>query len=160
MTPLILLILMFGLPLFLVTVLRINPLFLFVSIVSGYLWSLLLGDTTELVVGSLIQTSHTDVISRVGLLMVPFVLTLLFLRKTLSTSALPFYFTLLVMDSLLLVTLLLAMLTPGVQGAIYQTHLGDTLRQAHDLIIAGVAAMQLVVMYVFRPRSKHSKHHK
>lgn len=160
MSPLIILALLFGLPLLLMTILRINPLFVFVSLVTGYLWTQLLGDSSALVVSSVMQGSNSDYIARVGLLLLPFILTLLFLRKTLSKSALPFYFTLLVMDSLLLVAMLLPLLSPGLQGSIYQTSAGDTLRQAHNLIIAGVAAMQLVVMCVFRPRSKSSKHHK
>lgn len=161
MSVLIILGLLAGLPLILSTLLRVNPLFMFVSIVSGYLWVQFLGETTELIIQSFVQVQHIDVVARVILLLLPLLLTFIFLRKTLSVSALPLYFGLLVMDSLLLVTILLPLLTPGFQDSVYATQSGETLRSGHDLIVSGVAALHLVVMYVLRPKSQSSKkHHK
>ncbi|HSX23498.1 MAG TPA: hypothetical protein VLE74_00130 [Candidatus Saccharimonadales bacterium] len=159
MPPLILLALLAGLPLILTTLLRVKPLYLFVSIVIGYFWVQYLGESAELVMRSLVQVSHPDVVIRLGLLLVPFVLTLLFMRKTLSTSALPFQFILLVADSALLTLFLLPLLTPGTQGAIYQTHAGNVVRQAHDVAIVAVAALHLIVMYMTKPASHVKGHH-
>ncbi len=157
MSPLIVLALIAGVPLLLASVFRIKPLYFFVSIVTGYFWAQFLGETAELTLRSTIHISNPDVVMRVGLLLIPVVLTFAFLRKTLSTSALPFLFFLLVADSLLLTTFLLPLLTPGMQNAIYQTQAGSVVRQAHDVAIAGVAGLHLVVMLIMRSKLPHGK---
>jgi hypothetical protein len=162
MPPLILLGLITGLPLILSVLLRVKPTFLFVSIVTGYFWAQYLGESAELTIRSLVQISHPEVVVPVGLLILPVALTLLFMRKTLAASALPFQFIVLVADSVLLMSFLLPLLTPGIQGAIYQTHAGSIIRQAHDINIAAVAALHLVVMFITKPahhgKGHHSKH--
>lgn len=156
MPPIILLAVITGLPLALAVLLRVKPLYLFVSIVTGYFWVQFLGDTAELIVQSLVQISHPDITVRLGLLLLPVAFTFLLMRKTLSASALPFQFILLVADSLLLAAFLIPLLSAGTQGAIYQTHAGVIARQAHDVSIAGVAGLHLLVMFLMRP--KHGKH--
>jgi hypothetical protein len=156
MPPLLLLFLIIGLPLGLTVLMRIKPTYVFISIVAGYFWAQYLGDSAELTIRSLVQVSHPEIVIRLGLLLAPLVLTLLFMRKSLPASALPFYFAVMAADSLLLATFLVPLLTPGTQGAIYQTHAGSVLRQAHDVTIAGVAAIHLLVMYITKP-SHHGK---
>lgn len=162
MPPLIVLAVLTGLPLLLAVLLRVKPLYLFVAVVTGYFWTEFLGSTAELIVQSFVKTSNIDVITNVGLLLIPVVLTFVLMRKTLSASALPFQFFLLVANSLLLATFLLPLLSPGLQGAIYQTNAGNIMRQSHDVIIAGVAGLHLLVMFIMRPKlhgkGKHNKH--
>lgn len=154
MPPLILLAIITGSPLVLAVLLRVKPLYLFVSIVTGYFWAQFLGDSGELVLRSFIQVPHPEVTIRLVLLLAPVILTLLLMRKTLSASALPFQFILLVTDSFLLATFLMPLLTPGIQGTIYQTNAGGIFRQSHDVAIAAVAGVHLLVMFLMRP-----KHH-
>jgi hypothetical protein len=165
MSPLIVLCLLIGLPLVLTAGLRIKPLYVFVSIMCGYFWSLLLGDPAELILRSVVHINHLDVIVRIVLLLLPLAITLFLMRKTLSASALPFQFGLLLADSILLTTLLLPLLTPGVQTAVYLTNSGNVFRQAHDVLIAGIVGLHVLVMWFMRPRhgdhgghSKHKKH--
>ncbi len=162
MPPLIVLAVIAGLPLLLSVLLRVKPLYLFVGIVTGYFWVQFLGSTAELVVSSMVHISNTTAITNIGLQLLPVLLTLLLMRKTLSASALPFQFVLLVADSLLLTMFILPLLPAGVQGAIYQTHIGSLFNQAHDVTIAAVAALHLTVMFLTKPklhgkRGKHSK---
>lgn len=164
--PVITIGLLIGLPLILFTVLRVKPLYVFVSIMCGYFWSQLLGDPVELLLRSFARVDNFDVIVRVILLLLPLAVTILLMRKTLSTSALPFQFGLLLADSLLLVTFLLPLLTTGVQSSLYQTSAGSILRQGHDVIIASIVGLHVLVMWIMRPRhhgedsSKHGKHKK
>lgn len=157
MSPIILLAALVGLPLFLLVILRIKPLYAFVSIVTGYFWVQFLGEPAELTLRSFVRVSNADIIMPIGLLLLPLLLTMLLMRKTLSTSSLPFQFVLLLANSLLLVTFLLPLLTAGTQGAIYQTQAGSIFRQAHDVAIAAIAGLHLLVMYLMRPRH-HEKH--
>lgn len=159
MPPLILLAIIAFVPLILLTILRVKPLYAFVSIVTGYFWVEFLGEPAELTLRSFVHVNHPDVFASLALLLIPFTLTLYIMKKTLSSNALPFQFFLLVADSLLLMTFLLPLLPPGVQGAIYETHAGTILRQAHDVMIAGIVGLHVLVMWIMRPRS-HNKHKK
>lgn len=166
MSPIILLGMIIGLPLVLITLMRVKPLYVFVSIICGYFWAELLGDPVELLLRSFAKVDNFDVIVRVVLLLLPLVVTIFLMRKTLSTSALPFQFGLLLADSLLLVTFLLPLLTTGVQSSLYQTSAGSIFRQGHDVIIASIVGLHVLVMWIMRPRhhgedsSKHGKHKK
>ncbi len=163
MSPLIVLALIAGLPLVLTAALRVKPLYVFVSIVSGYFAAEFLGDPTELMARSFIHANHVDSISRIVLLLVPLIMTLFFMRKTLSAAALPFQFILLVADSLLLATFLVPFLSSGLQNTLYGTNAGHVFEQAHDVLIPSISGLHVLVMWIMRPRhhddhGKHKKH--
>lgn len=157
MPPLVLPGLIVGLPLLFFIVLRVKPLYIFVSIVTGYFLVTMLGDTAALTFGSVVQGSSSETFIKVVLLMLPLILTLLLMRKTLSPAALPFQLILLIANALLLAELLVPLLPPGTQHTVYSTPLGSVLKQAHDVVIAGVASLHVVVMWLMRPRH-HGEH--
>lgn len=157
MAPPILLGLLVGIPLILVTLFRVKPLYLFVSIITGYFWVQFLGESAELMLRSFATVSHPEVVIRLILLLIPVVLTLLLMRKTLSASAIPFQFILLIGNSVLLATFMVPLLTAGTQGALYQTHVGSVFWQIHDVAIAAIAGLHLLVMFIMRP--KHGDAH-
>jgi len=159
MSPLILIAVIGLLPLILFVVLRVKPLYLFVSIVSGYFNVEFLGATVQLMLGSVIKVNNVTVFINVALLLLPLVITLFLMRKTLSTSSLPFQFILLVANSLLVAAFLVPLLTPGVQGTFYLTQPGSVLRQSNDVLIPAIAGMHVLVMWIMRPRhDDHAKH--
>lgn len=156
MNPLILIILIIGIPLLLFVILRVKPLYLFVSIVTGYLWVLYLGEPAELVFRSLsLGITNPGSVAKIFLLLVPLVISLLVMRKSLPTSALPFQFFLLVANSLLLATIAISQLPTGVQNNLYTTSAGAFIRQTNDVLIAGIAGLHVLVMWIMNPR-----HHK
>lgn len=154
MSPLILLGLLAGLPLLLFVLLRVKPLYLFVSIMTGFVWVKYLGEPADLMVRSISNIANPAEVARIVLLLIPLVLTLFFMRKSLSASALPFQFFLLVANSLLLTTLIINELPAGVRTDIHNTPEGNIVRQANDVLIAGVAGLHVLVMWIMRP-----KHH-
>lgn len=79
------------------------------------------------------------------------------MRKTLSAAALPFQFILLVANALLLAEFIVPLLPPGTQHAIYSTQIGSIFRQAYDVVVAGVAGLHVLVMWIMRPRH-HNEH--
>lgn len=159
MSSLIILALILGVPLLLMVLLRVKPLYLFISIAAGYLWAEFLGTSADLALGSLLRVDNSSFVIRLVLLLLPVVLTLVLMRKTLPVAALPFQFALLLANALLLATFAMPHLTPGVQGAIYGSNSGNVLRQAHDVIIAGAAGLNLLAMYLTRPRQGESTGH-
>lgn len=144
----------------LAVVLRVKPLYLFVAIVTGYFWVQFLGSTAELIVRSMVKSSSSEIVTNIGLLLIPVFFTFLLMRKTLSASSLPFQFVLLLTDSLLLATFLVPLLSAGTQGAIYQTEIGSIFRQSHDVAIAAIAALHLLVMFFMRPKLHGKRKHK
>jgi hypothetical protein len=162
MSPTILLALIAGLPLIFTAVLRVKPLYVFVSIVCGYFASEFLGEIAALTLGSVLQVNNIGVIARLFLLLLPLVVTLFLMRKTLSAASLPFQFILLAVDSILLATFLVPILTPGLQASIYSTNIGNVFRQAHDVLITSITGLHVLVMWFMRPRhdahGKHKKH--
>lgn len=141
---------------------RVKPLYVFVSIVTGYFLSLYLGESSELVVRSFVHLSYPGEVIRLILLLLPFGFTLILMRKTLSISALPFHFVLLVADALLLTTFLIPLLTVSTQDSLYLSQPGSILRQSHDVLIAGAVTLHCVFMWVLRPKptDKHGRKHR
>lgn len=162
MPPLILLGLLAGAPLALFTVLRVKPLYIFVSIITGNLWVQYLGEPADLTVRSLVHVSHPDVVARIMLLLIPLVITLLLMRKSLPASALPFQFFLLVANSILLAVFVINLLPIGVRASLYSTNPGNVVRQANDVLIPGIAGLHVLVMWIMRPKNHegHGKHKK
>lgn len=158
MNPIILLGLLVGIPLLLLTVLRVKPLYIFVSIITGSLWVQYLGEPADLTLRSIVHVAHPDAVARIALLLIPLLITLLLMRKSLPASALPFQFFLLVANSLLLAVLVINLLPSGVQNTLYTTNSGNIMRQASDVLIAGVAGLHVLVMWIMRP--KHHDGHK
>lgn len=157
MDSLILLGLLAGVPLVVFTILRIKPLYLFVSLMTGYIWVLYLGEPADLTLRSLMRVPHPDSVARIALLVLPLLITLLLMRRTLSTSALPFQFFLLIANSLLLAVLVINYLPNSVQISLYSSNAGNVVRQANDVLIAGVAGLHVLVMWLMRPRN-HDAH--
>jgi hypothetical protein len=162
MPPVILLALIAGLPLVLAVLFRVKPLYLFVSIVTGYFWAEFLGESAEFTLRTFVRIDNPGIVIRLVLLLVPVVLTFILMRKTLSKASMPFQLVLLLADSLLVATFILPLLSAGTQGAIRQVPAGGIFWQAHDVAIAVIAGVHLLVMFVMRPRdhAKHGKHHK
>jgi hypothetical protein len=157
MPAIVLLGLLIGLPLILLTVLRVKPLYIFTSVVTGYLWVQFLGDPAELMLQSMTHVQYPGVVARLALLLIPIVLTLLLMKHSLSPSALPFQFFLLVANSLLIATFIIDNLPGGTQASLYATNPGNVLRQANDVLIAGIAGLHVLVMWIMRPRG-HDQH--
>lgn len=162
MPPLILLAIIAGLPFALTIVLRIKPLYFFIAVVTGYFWATFLGDTAELTLRSLVHIGHPGEVIRIFLLLIPSVLTLMLLRRSLAAGGVPIQMIMLAADSLLLASFLLPLLTISMQQSIYQTHVGSVFHQAHDVLIAGVAGIHALLMWLLRPRAHeaHRGHHK
>ncbi len=160
MPPVILLGLIMGLPLILFAVLRVKPLYLFTTIITGYLWVQYLGEPAELMLDSLVNMRYPDVVARLILLLLPLALTLFFMKGSLPASSLPFQFFLLVANSLLLGTIVINNLTPGLQASLQSTNAGSIAHQSSDVLIAGIAGLHVLVMWIMRPRHDSGHGHR
>ncbi len=159
MIPLIVLGALVALPVLLALILRVNALFVFLSIGAGYFLQFALSDDVDLAFATVIRGSNSIVVARLVLLFLPLLLTLFLTRKSQGKSLI-LQIVPLIFSALLLVTITLPLLPPGTEGAIYDTPYGNNLRQAGDLIMSVAVVSNLVLLWMLhKPAKSHGKHH-
>lgn len=159
MVPLILFGAIIGAPVLLALVMRVNAVFIFMSIGAGYLLQMSLSDSVDLLVATFIRGSDSLTIARIALLVLPVLLTLFFLRKTMGRSLI-FQFIPLLFSGMMLGVLMLPLLTPGFSQSVYNSQYGGSIRSSSDLVTAITVASNMILAYMLlkSPRS-HKKHH-
>jgi hypothetical protein len=162
MMPLVLIGAIAGLPILLGLFLRVNAALLFLSVAAGALLQRAMGDSTELAMATFLRDAPVSYIADIGLLVLPVVLTILFLRKSAKKSQVLLQLLPLVTVGLAFAALLLPLLPPHTQSEIYGLSFGSVVKQSQDLIIAVAVVLNLLLAFrVFRhEESPKGKHHK
>jgi hypothetical protein len=159
MIPLIVFGAIVGAPVLLGLVMRVNAVFIFLSVCAGYLLQLSLSDSVDLLAATFIRGSNSLVIARVALMVLPTLLTLFLLRKTMGRSLI-FQIIPLLFSGMMLGVLLLPLLTPGFSQSVYSSQYGGSIRSSTDLVTAVAVASNMILAYMlFKGQSKHKKHH-
>lgn len=159
MLPLIVFGSIVGAPVLLALVMRVNAVFIFLSVGAGYLLQMSLSDSVDLLAATFIRGSNSLVIARVGLFVLPILLTLILLRKTMGRSLI-FQFIPLIFSGMMLGVLLLPLLTPGFSQSVYSSQYGGSIRSSSDLVTAVAVASNMILAYMlFKSHSNHKKHH-
>lgn len=143
-------------------VLRVNAALLFMSIAVGALLEQTLGDSTAFTLTTLVHIAHNDEVARIGLLALPIVLTLLFLRKTAKRRDMLLQLLPLLLCGAALAAIVLPLLTPGIRGAVAISRYSLVIDQSQDLVVAAAAAINMMLAWrSFRHReeSHRSKKH-
>ena len=162
MDSLILLAVIAGLPVLLALFLRVSSVFLFLSVAAGSLLVTYVGDDAGLALTMIIRGQNTTLIAQFGLQLLPVVISLLFLRKTLPKSKVLLHLPAIVATGLALAALLLPYLDSKVQQQIYANYYGNILRESQDVVVAGAALLVLMIMwttYRHKDDKKSKKHH-
>lgn len=159
MIPLIVFGAIIGAPVLLALVMRVNAVFIFMSIAAGYLLQLSLSDSVDLLVATFIPGSNSLVIARAVLFGLPVLLTLILLRKTVGRSLI-FQLIPLLLSGMMLGVLLLPLLTPGFSQSVYNAQYGSNIRQSGDLVTAIAVASNITLAFMlFKGVGGHKKHH-
>lgn len=142
MNPLVLMALIVAVPTLLIVVLRAKAALVFMALCVGAVLSTFVGDSALDMVQTFVRgyNTNTQALVQIGLLVLPMLLTLLFLSRTLSSSK-----TLINIFPALLtgvVTLLLVapLLPPGTANGLYGTEAWNQLT-AYQAAIVSVAAL-------------------
>jgi hypothetical protein len=162
MMPLVLFCAIVGLPIILGLLLRINSALLFLALASGALLQQALGDSTELALATVVKDAPVSVIADIGLLVLPLVLTLLFLRKSARKSQVLLQVLPLVAVGAAFAALLVPLFPSAMQSQIYGLSFGSVIRQSQDLVIAIAVGLNLLFAFKafkYHEDSKHGKHH-
>lgn len=158
MIPLIVIGAIVFLPVLLALILRVNAVFVFLSIAAGYFLQYALSDDVDLVIATIVQGSNAIVAAQLILLCAPVFVTLLLLRRTQGKS-LVFQLVPLVFSGMLLAALALPLLPTDMAQQVYDTAYGNGIKQSQDLVIAAAAVSNLSLAYVvFKHKDRHGKH--
>lgn len=163
MTPLIIVAAMAGVPFLLALILRVNAIYLFLSLMVGDIFVRYLSDDVALAVAAFVRNFNADYAVNLALLAAPFLLTLFILRKSVPKSKVLLNFVPLLLVSAVFVTLALPLLPGALQNDIIQTPAGDILKNSQDLTMSISAVVILVLVWMnarSKDHAKHGKHHK
>ena len=165
MTPIIIIGLLAGVPLLLGLLLRVHTSALFISVASGYLLSMFVGETAGLVSRSFITNTSTAMVTKMVVFLLPIAISMWILRKGLNAAQMVPHFLPLVGCSALILVLGLPLLPPATQTSVYSSFPGDLIKQMSDAIVGIAVALQLILMWItarpIRPKDvQHGRHHK
>lgn len=161
MIPLVIIATAAGLPLLLSLVLRVNAVMVFLAVIAGSLLERSAGDSVELALAMVLRDMPVAPIAHITLLVLPVVLTLFFLRKTLKSSQFLLHIVPLALSCAVFAALLFALLPGGIRAEVYADSIGGIIRQSSDLVtsVAVVLNMLLAWRVFHRAKSGHGKHH-
>lgn len=147
-------------PVLLALFLRVNAVFVFISIAIGYFLQFALSDDIDLVIATLIKGSNSMVVAQLVLLLAPVILTLFIMRKSIGKSPL-FQLLPLVFSGLFLATVALPLLPEATEKSIYASAYGSNIKGAQDLVIAVAVVSNLLLMWsLFKHHAARGKHHR
>lgn len=147
MMPLVFLGLLIGVPVLLALLLRVNAVFLFLSLAVGELLVRYLGGEVLLAVNAFVRGEFVSIAVPITLLLGPVVLTLFILRKTLTHTRILVQLVPLLFVGLAIASLVVPLLPAYTQQEIYSQPLGDVLRQSQAIIIAVAAVLSLLLAW-------------
>lgn len=161
MIPVVLFAVIAGLPILNALIMRVSAVFLFASIATGNLLVLYLSDDVVLALNAFSKSKNIPMIVQLVLLLLPVVLTLFFLRKTVPRSKLLMHLLPLIGSGLSIAVLTLPIFPSEVQGQIFGHPSGDVFKNSQDLIVSVTAIFVLLLMWhEYKPHEgKHSKKH-
>ncbi len=148
-----------GVPLFLALLFRVNAVLLFIGVAAGALFAQYIAEDTSLVVDAFFpRGGNVDVYVKLGLLVLPVALTLLFLRKTLSVAQLVFHLIPLLVTSAAFASLVVNLMPGGVYHDVMSNPVGRIAVSSQNVLIAASAFLTLLLAWLTMGH-KGRKHH-
>lgn len=161
MSALVIMGLIVAVPFLLGVLLRVNAIFLFVSVAGGNLLVSQFGDDASLLIGSFVRGADSMVVSRLLLQFFPVLLMLLFARRTVGKGAVVLHVVPLLLASLTLGVFALSLVPTAMNSAVYESVAGAQIRQAQSAVIGVTVVSQLLLIWsTHRPEHHNKRHHK
>ncbi len=156
----ILLGILLGLPVALGVIFRISAPNLFFSIMAGELLARYFGEEAELINSSLTKSADAAMYSHLIVLLMPVVLTCLFLRNSVSRSKTILNIIPLAVTGVVFAAFALPILPYTLQNAIKSTELGNQFASMDSLVVGVVVIFQLIALWLMNLTGSHGKGHK
>lgn len=151
-------------PFILLMFLRINASIVFLSVCLGYvLMSFVGSDARDFMAGAFPNLSASGDTIKLGLLVLPVVLTMIFMIKTVRGSRLLLNILPAIGVGCLLSVLAIPLLPPDTVATVSGLSLWHELTSLQDIVVGASALVCLFSLWLQRPKSKseeHGKHHK
>lgn len=148
-----------GLPLLLGLVFRVNPSFIFFSMLAGELLARYFADDAELVMRLVARRETALAYAELALLIVPVMLTAVFLRKTLSKGKLVFYVIPYLITGFVLAAFALPIMPDFLQDQVGSVREGQRLLEGSETIVGVVVFIQLISLWIMNRSHDHGKKH-
>ncbi len=153
-----------GIPLFFGFIFRVNSSYLFFAVMAGELLSRYFGDDAEIVIKTFSNKEWLTHYAEVIVLLLPVILTALFLKNTIEKSKLFYMWIPLLVTGVVLAAFALPTLPSDILTQVTQTEHGEKIYASIELIIGIVVAFQLLSLWLLNKghsgghKKKHKKH--
>jgi hypothetical protein len=137
-----------GVPVVLALIRRVSAVLLFLSVAGGSLLVTHLSDDATLVSRMVSRSANVPMITSIVLLVLPVLLTLLLLKKTMPRSKLLLHIIPLLATGLSLAVLALPLLPSHMQAELFAAPYGAPLKNSQDLVIGGTTVLVLLLMLI------------
>lgn len=156
MNPLILLVLIGLVPVVMIVLFRVKAAFVFMSLAVGVILSNYVGDTALDMVQTFVRgyNATTQSVVQLGLMIVPVLLTLLFLNRSLSSSKTIINIFPALLTGVTILFLVVPLLPPGTANGVYGTSIWMQLNPYQAALISGGALISLVQLWASGQGSK------
>lgn len=159
MNPLILMALIAAAPVLLIILFRVKATFVFLALCAGSVLTTFVSDAGL----DLIQTfarsysDTTQAVVQVGLLLLPAILTLIFLRATVSGSAFVLNILPALLTGVMTLYLVVPLLPPGTSNAITGTSIWDQLIQYQAVLVGSAVLFSVLQLWSGGRTARHKK---
>ncbi len=160
MIPVIVLAVVVGLPVFLAIFLRVSPVFVFASVVSGSILVRYIGDDAALAIGAFVRNQYSSVAANILVLVLPLFFTFIILKSTLAKSKILSSVAPLLATGMLLFIFIVTLLPSTTQIKFGLDPIVGPVIKAQDLIISVAILIVLANMWLIYRHIDHRKKHR
>ncbi len=133
---------------------RVNPSFLFFSVMAGELLGRYFGDDAELVIKTVTNNEEFTHYAEAIVIILPVLFTAVFLKHTIEKAKLLYLWIPFLVTGVVLAAFILPTLPESLIELVKSTQVGYELVEASDFIVGVVVAFQLISLWVLN--RKHS----
>ncbi|HSX45016.1 MAG TPA: hypothetical protein VLF39_02825 [Candidatus Saccharimonadales bacterium] len=137
-----------GLPFVLAILMRVNSIYLYMSVAAGLILAQYVSYDTMLALNAFFAHKDFGNYVNLGLLLTPIVLSLFFLRKSMSRSKTIFHLLPLAATCAALGTLIMGYLPGGIQHQLLTNQIGKTADNSQNALIAAATILTLLLAWL------------
>ncbi len=148
-----------GLPLLIGLFFRVSVSHLFLALLSGELLERYFKDDAILALSATVRKDAVLEYAGLAILVLPMLLTALFLRHTLSKGRVILHTIPLIISGIVFAAFAAPLLPGGLQSQLRDNQYGSILINSTELIIGAMVLLQLVALWINASSEKHKKKH-
>ena len=159
MNPLILMALIAGIPIALILLMRVKAAMVFMALCAGSVLTTFVSDAALDMLQMFLRSysSNTEAVVQIGLLLLPALLTILFLRSTVAGSAFVFNVLPAVLTGVMTLYLVVPLLPPGTSNAVTGTSIWGQLVQYQAVLVGSAVFFSVMQLWSGGRSARHKK---